>query len=245
MYFTEHFLKIVWRAICNIHLSSCDLWLSPSERWRFCSQNQPPFRKKGSFRIAKATVSPMDRRQRKSREAIFRAFTRLLEKQAYHQITVQNIIDEADVGRTTFYAHFETKDYLLKDLCDELFGHIIDTAMGLPHGHGHYSCCTTTDSVFLHLLRHLQENDRNILALLSSQNNEIFLRYFKTNLKKLIKTQFADTGKLKESKLPEDLLVNHISVSFVEMVSWWLSHGTKETPEELAEYFEDIIVPLM
>jgi len=187
----------------------------------------------------------MDRRQRKSREAIFRAFTRLLEKQAYHQITVQDIIDEADVGRATFYAHFETKDYLLKDLCEELFGHIIDTAMGLPHGHYHYSCGTTTDSVFLHLLRHLQENDRNILALLSSQNNEIFLQYFKTNLKKLVKTQFADTGKLKESKLPEDFLVNHIAASFVEMVSWWLTHGTKEIPEELAEYFENIIAPLI
>ena len=160
----------------------------------------------------------MDRRQRKSREEIFSAFTRLLEKQAYHQITVQDIIDESDIGRATFYAHFETKDYLLKDLCEELFGH---------------------------MLRHLQENDRNILALLSSQNNEIFLRYFKTNLKKLIKTQFADTGKLKESKLPEDFLVNHISVSFVEMVSWWLTHGTKETPDELAEYFENIIAPLV
>ena len=99
--------------------------------------------------------------------------------------------------------------------------------------------------VFLHLLRHLQENDHNILALLSSQNNEIFLQYFKTNLKKLIKTQFADMGKLKESKLPEDFLVNHISVSFVEMVSWWLIRGTKEKPEELAEYFENIITPLV
>ena len=117
--------------------------------------------------------------------------------------------------------------------------------MGLPHGHYHYSCGTTIDSVFLHLLRHLQENDRNILALLSSQNNEIFLQYFKTNLKKLIKTQFADTGKLKESKLPEDFLVNHISASFVEMVSWWLTHGMKETPEELGEYFESIISPLI
>ena len=186
----------------------------------------------------------MDRRQRKSREAIFGAFTRLLEKQAYHQITVQDIIDEADVGRATFYAHFETKDYLLKDLCEELFGHIIDTAMGLPHGHYHYTCTMTTDSVFLHLLKHLQENDRNILALLSSRNNEIFLQYFKTNLKRLVKTQFAEKGKLKASKLPEDFMVNHISASFVEMVSWWLTHGMKETPEELAEYFESIIAPL-
>lgn len=187
----------------------------------------------------------MDRRQRKTRDAIFRAFTQLLETRAYHRITVQEIIDAADIGRATFYAHFETKDFLLKELCEELFGHVIDAAVGLPHGHAHGSAGTAPDSVFLHLLRHLQENDRNILALLSSQNNEIFLQYFKINLKKLVKTQLADTGKLKNGKLPEDFLVNHISASFVETVSFWLRGGMKETPEELAEYFEYVTAPLI
>ena len=120
----------------------------------------------------------MDRRQQKTREAIFNAFSGLLSEKNYNQISVQEIIDAANIGRTTFYAHFETKDFLLKELCEELFNHIIDTAMGLPHGHCHISCSSDTDSVFLHLLRHLQENDLNILELLSSENNEIFLSTF-------------------------------------------------------------------
>lgn len=187
----------------------------------------------------------MDRRQKKTREAIFTAFTTLLSQKNYNQISVQEIIDEADVGRTTFYAHFETKDYLLKDLCEDLFGHIIDTAMGLPHGHYHYSCGSETDSVFLHLLRHLQENDRNILELLSSQNNEIFLRYFKSNLKKLIVIQYAEKGLLKTTTLPEDYLVNHISASFIETVDWWISHSMEETPEQITAYFLSVIEPIM
>lgn len=187
----------------------------------------------------------MDRRQKKTRKAIFTAFTTLLSQKNYNQISVQDIIDEADIGRTTFYAHFETKDYLLKDLCEELFGHIIDTAMGLPHGHYHYSCGSETDSVFLHLLRHLQENDRNILELLSSQNNEIFLRYFKSNLKRLITIQYAEKGLLKSSALPEDYLVNHISASFVETVEWWLSHEMEQSPEQITRYFLSVIEPIL
>ncbi len=187
----------------------------------------------------------MDRRQKKTREAIFKAFTALLAEKNYNQIAVQEIIDAADVGRTTFYAHFETKDYLLKDLCEALFGHIVDTAMGLPHGHDHCATGREADSVFLHLVRHLQENDRHILELLSSQNNEIFLRYFKSNLKKLILTQYADKGALQNARLPEDYLVNHIASSFVETVDWWLSRKMQESPEEITAYFLSVIEPVL
>lgn len=187
----------------------------------------------------------MDRRQRKTRDAIFSAFTELLSRKNYNQISVQEIIDTANIGRTTFYAHFETKDYLLKELCEELFNHIIDTAMGVPHGHKHYSCGYESDSVFLHLLRHLQENDLNILELLSSENNEIFLRYFKSNLKKLIVSQYLKNGGFKNKDLPEDYLVNHISSSFVETVSWWVTQKMKDSPEKITQYFLSVIEPIL
>lgn len=179
----------------------------------------------------------MDRRQKRTREAIFNAFTLLLSKRNYNQLSVQEIIDKANIGRTTFYAHFETKESLLEDLCSELFGHIIETAKGIPHGHYHFSCGLASDSVFLHLLRHLQENDYNILQLLSSQNNEIFLQYFKSNLQNLIQIQYAGKGLLKKSKLPEEYLVHHIASSFVDTVSWWISRNMKESPEIITEYF--------
>jgi len=54
----------------------------------------------------------MDRRKKKSRQAIFKAFTELLSEKNYNQISVQEIIDIADVGRTTFYAHFETPEQI-------------------------------------------------------------------------------------------------------------------------------------
>ena len=128
----------------------------------------------------------MDRRQKKTREAIFIAFTGLLSKKHYNQITVGEIIERADVGRATFYAHFETKDFLLKALCEELFCHIFDASEAGGEKHRHIFDCDAPASVSLHLFEHLQKNDNNILELLACENNELFLRYFKDNLKKLM-----------------------------------------------------------
>ncbi len=179
----------------------------------------------------------MDRRQQKTRIAIFSAFTALLSEKSYSRISVQDIIDRADVGRTTFYAHFETKDYLLKELCAELFDHITDSAMGHSGEHRHFFDCSAPDSVFLHLIQHLQKNDNHVLNLLSSENSDIFRRYFKSNLKKLVVSQYGVSLPLADSGLPRDYVVNHIAASFVETADWWISRKMKESPEEITEYF--------
>ncbi len=182
----------------------------------------------------------MDRRQKKTREAIFTNFIALLSEKPYHAITVGEIIGRANVGRATFYAHFETKDFLLKELCEELFGHIADTATGEGNG-----CDIAEASVFLHLLNHLVTNDRHTLVLLSSQNNEIFRQYFKDGLKKLVQSQLhvADLGKGQQAD--GEYLINHIAASFVETVDWWLRRGRKESPSELIAYFEGTVGPFL
>ena len=187
----------------------------------------------------------MDRRQQKTRAAIFTAFSALLAEKSYSKITVQEIIDAADVGRTTFYAHFETKDDLLKALCEELFGHIISSALDCTHTHGLYSDRNVPESVFCHLLQHLQEDENNILALLSCESSELFLRYFKDSLNELIQSQFVKQNRKNNTDIPQDFLVNHISGSFVEMVLWWIRGRMKQTPEELDRYFRTVIEPIL
>ena len=183
----------------------------------------------------------MDRRQRKTREAIFNAFTQLLSQKDFNQITVGEIIDLADVGRATFYAHFETKDFLLKEFCQELFCHIFDAEHNDHCGHKHIFDCDSKDAAFLHLFRHLQKNDNNILLLLSSQNNELFLRYFRSNLEGLIENHLSLFEHRRNMNIPNAFWKNHIISVYIETLKWWLENGMKERPETITEYFFQVV----
>ena len=179
----------------------------------------------------------MDRRCRKTREAIFTAFAELLAQKNVSQITVGEIIARADVGRTTFYAHFETKDYLLKALCEELFCHIFDAADTRRTHHRHIFDCDAPDSVFLHLFRHIQKNDHHILDLLICPNNNLFLQYFKSGLRDLVENQYEFFAAGKAAALPREFWVNHIAATFVETMRWWVENKLQQSPELIAEYF--------
>jgi AcrR family transcriptional regulator len=61
-----------------------------------------------------------DRRVRRTRELLSRALLELTLEKGYQRVTVQDILDRADIGRSTFYAHYQSKDDLLLSGYDEL-----------------------------------------------------------------------------------------------------------------------------
>ena len=52
----------------------------------------------------------MDRRVERTRESLQKALIELIAEQGYDSITIQEIVDRADLGRTTFYLHYNSKD---------------------------------------------------------------------------------------------------------------------------------------
>ena len=187
----------------------------------------------------------MDRRQRKTREAIFDAFSELLTHRSYSQITVQEIIDGADVGRTTFYAHFPTKDELLWEMCREMFNHVFSEA---PEAELTHDFSKTTDdpkAMITHVLYHLREHGKKMIVLLTCESGELFQRHFNQFFCELVITHILSREGRRSISLPEDFLVYHISGSFVNLVRWWLEQGMKQPPEEIAEYFMAVILPLV
>ena len=185
----------------------------------------------------------MSERLNKTHEVIFNAFNELLKKKCYHQIKVQEIIEAAEVSRTTFYQHFQWKDDLLKEFAMNLFDHVFDGVSSKMIKCDHkFPAEKNSATIITHLLYHLRDNHKKILELLTCDKCKIFLQFFKQYLNDLLPKYMT----IKPQKnIPEDFIINHISGSFINMVQWWLKNDLKQSPEELTNYFEVVINPIL
>lgn len=179
----------------------------------------------------------MDRRQRKTRDAIFHAFTALLEAKSYSSITVQDIIDRADIGRSTFYAHFDTKDDLLREICAEIFDHVFSAEVPREKAHDFLGEDGAIDQRLTHMLYHLADNRHYIKGILSRETGELFMDYFKVRLRKVFAAHMEPTP----GNVPNPYLLNHAVSSFAETVRWWLRDNPDYTPEEVASFYLTVV----
>ena len=180
----------------------------------------------------------MDRRQRKTREAIFQAFGNLLERKRFENITVQEIIDEADIGRSTFYAHFETKDALLQAMCTDIFHHVFTEELPEELDADKLDSSKSLELKLGHVLYHLRENRLNLKGLLASESGELFMRYLKEHLQDLFERYIDDI----QIAVPRDFLLHYLVGSFAQTVSWWVSRDMQPAPETVAGYYLAVIL---
>ena len=58
-------------------------------------------------------ISKQQQKSRETKEKIFQAAKRILQKKGYEELSIKNICEEAGVSNGSFYHHFKTKDDLL------------------------------------------------------------------------------------------------------------------------------------
>lgn len=186
----------------------------------------------------------MDRRTVKTRAAIFEAFNQLLLVKKYSRITIQEIIDTANIGRSTFYAHFETKDELLKAICTEMFDHIFSKNLLPEPGHDFSQEEGDASAMTTHILCHLQENRKILQGIFASESCELFFSYFKQYLLDFV-DHYILISPRNIHNIPLDFLRNHLAGSFIEMVKWWFKSDLAISPCELSTYYAQIVFPLV
>ncbi len=173
----------------------------------------------------------MDRRQKKTRQAIYEAFTGLLEEKTYSNITVKDIIDRADIGRSTFYSHFETKDELLKALCSDIFDHVFAEKLTRETTHDFSGREKNLEDEITHILYHLKDSSY-LKRILSCESGEMFMRFFKGYLEKIFEGELEKT----KTHVPKSYLLHHMVCDFAETVRWWMNHESY-SPEQVASFF--------
>ena len=174
----------------------------------------------------------MDRRQRKTQRAIYAAFEELMAEEHYSQVTVAQIIDRADIGRSTFYGHFETKDDLTKRICTEMFDHIFEGVNADCVTHAELAT-PDLEGKLAHLLYHLRDAHGGVSGKLLMEGEPHFTAYFRTKLAELFESDSPAVPKGMPIRLNERLLVS----AFCEAVAWWFEHSCKNRPEQVSSWF--------
>ena len=178
-----------------------------------------------------------DRRVARSRRALKEALTDLIPEQGYESVTVQDIIDRADVGRSTFYAHFLDKDDLLMAI-------LADLEMPPPDS----SSWTPDDPAFawtLQLFRHFGSGRRLFKAVASSQTGALARQETTRRLEDLAR---AELSRLKVARKLDafrfETVVRFLVGTFIGFMDWWMREENEHLPAELVDHaFRSLVLP--
>lgn len=174
-------------------------------------------------------MSQTDRRIAKTKKAIYTSFLELLNSKGYQAITVQDIIDLADVGRSTFYSHYESKELLLDELCHYLFHHLFERE-------AHVSA----EDYLAHIFLHFRKNQDHVSSLLLSKNDH-FLRQLHKELEAHVFPMVAEDLKKGHPTIPTSYLKHFVITNFTETLTWWLKKGKSYNEQEVVRFYLDIM----
>ncbi|MDQ3654644.1 MAG: TetR/AcrR family transcriptional regulator [Chloroflexota bacterium] len=184
------------------------------------------------------TQETTDRRSRRSRRLILDAMLALMMEKRYDRITVQGIIDRADVGRSTFYARFRNKD----DVLMSEFGHVLRLLQAPPPAPGQEPADLIVPS--LEFFRHVHEQRWLYPALVRAQGIDLIQhavhRYLREHAEHQLAMLAVDRGKL---AVPPDLIADYVASVLMVLVRWWLEQPAAYSPEQIDEMFRQLVMP--
>lgn len=188
-------------------------------------------------------METIDRRVRRTQRLLHNALMSLVLEKSYDSITVQEILDRADVGRSTLYAHFTGKDELFLSGTNGL-RETLEAALqnARPNRSGHKVVIGFSRAMFEHAHEY-----RNVYhALLSTQAWPLFRERLHEILQELIRRECkAEILKIEKanSEVPVDLVVHYLSTAFLSVLTWWLDRKSRLTPAQIDDVFCSLVVP--
>jgi len=181
-------------------------------------------------------TSGKDRRVQKTRRLLLDAFGSLLLEKRYDAIVVREILDRANVGRSTFYTHFRDKDELLVSAIRDLLRTAAPSSPSLERRSERV--IEFSRPIFEHIARHLRAGKGRMGLRSRAVVHE--------RLRQVLAERLMDeleTGARGAARLPRELLVQHVTTSFVTVLNWWVESGKKLSPAEIDAMFRALVLP--
>ena len=184
------------------------------------------------------TLCIMDKREEKTLRLINDAFTKLINIKNYDDITIQDILEQAGISRSAFYAHFKTKNDLLLSISKHIFEHVFSKSLQEEKTHD-FSKDAFFDykHLIIHIFYHVQDEKELFKGILSSNGNEVFINEFKIHINKLVSSYFNNYPYRDESLIPLELKKEILVNDFIVILNYWVNDNFKETPENMGEYY--------
>jgi len=178
-----------------------------------------------------------DRRSRRTRRLLAEALISLLPEKRYDRITVQDIIDRADVGRSTFYAHYRDKE----DLLISEFTRVLDVLMqhDSPDEAGSQQVLPS-----LGLFRHIQEQHQLYKSLVRGRGVDFLFnaghQHLSATMERRLAALAVDADQL---AVPLPILAEYLAGTLITLLRWWLDRDMPYTPERMHAIFEELALP--
>jgi len=179
-----------------------------------------------------------DRRTQRTRRRLSGALVELVEEKRFDDITVQNVIERADVGRATFYSHFRDKEDLFEQQWEQFSERL---AQQMDWDKAGKDSFVPVASFFQHLQEvqpfyHGLVRSRKIDAIFKS-GIEYLTHHIETALNQRLRPGARPVG------VPIPILSNYIASEFFALLKWWLDAGMPYPPEGMDEIFHRLINP--
>jgi AcrR family transcriptional regulator len=184
----------------------------------------------------------IDRRVRRTRELLRNALTSLILEEGYERVTVQDICDRADVGRSTFYAHFQDKEELLLSgfdgLQEDLRQAFADHEQQTPArqtGSGSWAA--------LAVIEHLADY-RAVSSMLGRRGSAVAIARLRRILSELLRDHLqVQLDPTTSTRVPMEVAVEFAVASLLGLIDWWLDHDRPYPPEQLEGMYRRLTEP--
>ena len=184
-----------------------------------------------------------DRRVQKTRKLLHEALVSLLHEKNYDDIVVKEVLDRANVGRSTFYTHFRDKDDLLVSGIRDLLNSI-RSSKAPASGNWREKLLWFSLPIYEHVGEHRRRNKLKIgprgRIVLHEQLQRVLVELISSSVKSDLQMRRKEF-----EPIPADLLIQHVALTFILVLNWSVERKDELDPKQVNAIFRALVAPIL